>query len=188
MEYNVAIGATLRKIFSYNLIGLTDAEMFRIVFMKWIGKESWFEMVLLLFHLRTRWNGNSSGQFAFVQFSEMTFSLRAGDKTVNAVLLRRATDDECNHTLDAGGMPTITSGLGKLSGAISFTLIVFVHHVVRWTNFVALFTPPLSWLSQRVCVNWFYRTRLVSGTKLNYRVWINKWKHNVGLACETAKP
>lgn len=107
------------------------------------GSVFWFPLVLLLFYHRARPNSRMSGEFAFLTYFEKTLLVDNVDRVLSFLRLGWTTDDEVDHSvkqsISAGGV--VESG--EWCGAVSFSSVMTLNHVLRLNYDVSQLLPQL---------------------------------------------
>lgn len=125
------------------------------------GKEQcfWFVKVLLLFHLTIQQIDKTSAESAFVRYLELTPSFDNVARVSNCLCLRHVTSDENDRSVGPNLYGDNTIDVEKWYGAVPFTSLRSVHHVVRSNCYVPPFTLQFLWPLRRFNVNRFYQFR-----------------------------
>ena len=113
--------------------------------------------MLLLFHLSAA--ESDIGEFAFVQYMEVTKPISKQESTMGCVCLRWATDDELDRKTDiARYLEQDTIDVAQWYDVVPLSTIIGKVHVVRANMGIPPLTEQLLWTLHRLYINRFHRS------------------------------
>lgn len=160
IKKDVQFLASVQRVYADVAFGPSKAERFSVVLVESDGGDFWFSRVMLLFHLRTRSKTEMSGEFALIQYFEITSPIDSVDRVLRCLCLRWATDDEVDLTVNENLSSADIIEVGEWYGVVPFSSVRSVHHIVRSNYCVSSFTSPLPWPLHRFYVNRFHQPRI----------------------------
>ena len=111
--------------------------------------------VLLLFRLAV--GVGDIGEYAYVQYMEVTNPLSQVDKVLVCVCLRWATEDGVDRTLNIeASLQRNRVEAGEWYGLVPFSSIMSTVHILRSNIAIPPFSPQLPWPLHRFYINRFY--------------------------------